>query len=113
MSTILKMVVRTDDGCVETQFGVEHEGKVWVVTSWLVNLESGRATPERMIRVDTQAIEKCAPGGPFDYTNILLPRDLIEGGSPDSTGYEVRDFPDAPLVDRSELKALPSMFPRH
>ncbi|MCM2252942.1 MAG: hypothetical protein NDJ19_11335 [Ramlibacter sp.] len=113
MTQILTLVVKTDDGCVETHFGIEHEGKLWLVTSWLTQMATGQATPERMIRVDTQPLEKCAPGGPFHYTNILLPREVIEGTAGNSSGYEVRDFPDAPVVGPDDLKILPSVFPRH
>jgi hypothetical protein len=62
MTQILTLVVRTDDGCVETHSGIEHEGGLWLVTNWLTNLATNQATPERMIRVDTQPIQKCAPG---------------------------------------------------
>lgn len=113
MIRILTLVVTTDDGCVETHAGVEHEGKIWLVTNWLISLASDQATPERMIRVDTQPIHQCAPGGQFDYTNIMLPRDVLEGNSQDTPGYEVRDFPDLPVVKRSDLRILPSVFPRH
>jgi hypothetical protein len=113
MIRLLTLVVRTDDGCVETHCGVEYEGAVWLVTNWLANLATDTATPERMIRVDTLAIQKCAPGGPFDYTGIVLPRDVIEGDAPALPGYEVRQFPDSPVVERSALKILPSVFPRH
>lgn len=113
MAQILTLVVRTDDGCVEAQYGIEHEGKLWVVTSWLVDLATDQARPERMIRVDTQPVQKFVPRLQFDYTNILLPRDVLEGTSGDAAGYEVRVFADSPVVDRRDLKILPSMFPRH
>ena len=113
MTKILTLVVRTDDGCVETHSGVVHEGKLWVVTSWLTSFATNQATPERMIRVDTQSIEKCPAGGQFDYTNIVLPRDVLEGPPQETAGYEVRDFPDSPVVEGGDLKLLPSLFPRH
>jgi hypothetical protein len=113
MTKLLTLVVRTDDGCVETHCGIEHDGGLWLVTGWLANLATDQATPERMIRVDIQAIEKCPPGGPFDYTGIVLPRDVLDGDGADAPGYEVRQFPDSPVVDRRELKLLPSVFPRH
>jgi hypothetical protein len=113
MTQLLTLVVKTDDGCVETHCGIAHDGGVWLVTSWLTNLATGQATPERMIRVDTLPIEKCPTGSPFDYTGIVLPRDVLEGDSADEPGYEVRQFPDSPVVERRELKLLPSVFPRH
>lgn len=113
MTKILTLVVRTDDSCVETHFGVEHEGKLWLVTSWLTNLATNKATPERMIRVDTQPVRPCEPGDAFDYTNILLPREVIDGPFQEWPEYEVRNFPDAPTIDCGDLKVLPSVFPRH
>jgi hypothetical protein len=113
MTRILTLVVGADDGCIETHYGIEHDGKLWVVPSWLTSLATNTATPERMIRVDTQPIQKCPPGGQFDYLNIVLPRDVIEGPFRQTPGYEVRNLPDTPVVDRAELKILPSVFPRH
>jgi hypothetical protein len=113
MTKILTLVVTTDDGCVETHFGVEHEEKLWLVPTWLTSLATNKATPERMIRVDTQPIHKCAPGGQFDYTNIVLPRDVIEGTACETPDHEVRVLPDAPSIEAADLKVLPSVFPRH
>ena len=109
---ILNIVVGRDDGMVLPYYGIEHEGKLWLVTAWLKNLGTGKATPTRMIRIDAlpQRIQKCAPGERFDYANVILPKAVIEGVSQDIPGYEVRSLPDSPSVDSSELKPLPSLF---
>lgn len=65
---ILTLVVGRDDGMVLPYFGIEHEGKLWLVTAWLIDHATGVAKPERMIRVDALSpkIQKCDPGGKFD-----------------------------------------------
>lgn len=110
---ILYLLVGRDDGVIKPYFGIEYENKLWLVTSWLINLETQKATPERMIRVDAldPPAQKCDPGDEFDYTNIRLPKDVIEGVSQDIPGYEVRSLPDSPVVDRHQIKFLPQ-FPR-
>ena len=109
---ILNLVVGRDDGAVLPYYGIEYEGKLWLVTAWLKNLRTGKATPERMIRVDTLSpkIQKCDPGERFDYANILLPKAVIEGVSQDIPGYEVRSLPDSPSVESADLKPLPVLF---
>ena len=109
---ILNLLVGRDDGVVRPYFGIEYEGKLWLVTAWLVDRSRGVATPERMIRVDAleSRLQKCAPGEKFDYANILLPKDVIEGISQDTRGFEVRSLPDSPVVDARDLKPLPRLF---
>lgn len=104
---ILSLLVGRDDGVVLPYYGIEHEEKLWLVTAWLKNLSTGKATPERMIRVDK--FQK-AEEGPFDYANILLPKAVIEGVSQDTPGFEVRSLPDSPVVDSCDLKPLPLLF---
>lgn len=105
-------VVGHDDGTIQSYFCIEHEGKLWLVTAWLINRAEQVATPERMIRVDslTPRPMKCDPGSKFDYANILLPKAVIEGLSQDIPGFEVQSLPDSPRVDIRELKPLPSVF---
>ena len=105
---ILSLLVARDDGVIQPYYGVEHEGKLWLVTAWIVNRAQGVATPERMIRVDT--FQTAEPDSAFDYVNILLPKDVIAGVSQDTPGFEVRSLPDSPVVDARHLKTLPS-FP--
>ena len=109
---ILNLLVGRDDGVVQPYYGIKYEGKLWLVTAWLVDRSRGVATPERMIRVD--ALDplpgKCAPEEKFDYANILLPKDVIEGVSQDTPGFEVRSLPDSPVVDARDLKPLPRLF---
>ena len=109
---VLTLVVGLDDGAVQTYFGIEHEGKLWLVTAWLINQATGDATPERMIRVDSLARPptKCDLGHKFDYLIQLLPRAVIEGASQETPGYEVRSLPDSPQVHRRDLYILPSIF---
>ncbi len=106
---VLTLLVGRDDGVVRPYYGIEHEGKLWLVTAWIVNRSEQVATPERMIRVDT--FQKADPGSPFDYANVLLPKDVIEGVSQDTPGFEVRSLPDSPVVDARDLKPLPRLFP--
>ena len=105
---VLTLLVGRDDGVVRPYYGVEHEGKLWLVTAWIVDRSRGVATPERMIRVDT--FQKADPGSPFDYANVLLPKDVIEGVSQDTPGFEVRSLPDSPVVNSHDLKPLPQLF---
>ena len=109
---ILSLIVGHDDGVVCPYFGIEHEGKLWLVTAWLINRDKQVATPERMIRVDALSPRpsKCEPGARFDYVNILLPKAVIEGVSQDIPGFEVRSLPDSPVVDARDLKPLPLLF---
>ena len=107
---ILTLVVGRDDGVVLPYYGIEHEGHLWLVTSWLIYTPTGVATPERMIRIDPTNSNKSHPGEKFHYTNILLPTAVIEGLSQDIQGFEVRSLPNSPSVHRSDLKMLPSIF---
>jgi hypothetical protein len=109
---ILTLVVGRDDGVVLPYYGIEHEGKLWLVTAWLIDRSRQEAMPERMIRVDslTPRPQRCDPGSKFDYENILLPKAVIEGVSQEAPGFEVRNLPDSPVVDSRELKPLPSLF---
>jgi hypothetical protein len=96
---ILTLLVGRDDGVVSPYYGIEHEGKLWLVTAWLVDRGRQVAKPERMIRVDALKAMRGDPGSKFDYTNILLPKAVIEGLSQETPGYEVRSLPDSPVVD--------------
>ena len=109
---VLTLIVGRDDGVVETYFGIEHEGALWLVTAWLIDKATGVATPERMIRVDSleRPATKCDPDDKFDYVIQLLPRAVIEGVSQDAPGFEVRSLPNSPRVRRSDLYILPSIF---
>ena len=104
---VLNLLVGRDDGAVVSHYGIEHEGKLWLVTAWLIDRATGLATPERMIRVDR--FHK-ADEGPFDYINIQLPTAVIEGISQDAPGFEVRCLPSSPVVHRNALKPLPLLF---
>lgn len=110
---ILNLLVGRDDGVVQSYYGIEYEGKLWLVTAWPKNIATGSATPERMIRVDSLSPRpsKCSPGEKFHYANILLPKAVIEGVSQDIPRFEVRSLPDSPSVDSRELKLLPPIFP--
>ena len=103
---ILTLLVARNDGVVRPYYGVEYEGKLWLVTAWIVDRSRQVATPERMIRVDT--FQKADPDSAFDYVNILLPKDVIEGVSQDTPGFEVRSLPDSPIVNARDLKPLPA-----
>lgn len=108
---ILTLIVGRDDGMVQSYFGVEHDGKLWLVNAWLIESATGIAIPERMVRVDSLSPrpQKCEPGEKFDYVNILLPQAVIDGPG-DAPGYEIRILPDGPRVRREQLKPLPSVF---
>lgn len=107
---ILALVVGRDDGVVQSYYGIEHEGKLWLVTAWLIETATGLATPERMIFVGNQPVQKIDElGARFHYANILLPKALIHDPCPDTTGYEVRILPSSPVVHRSALKTLPQI----
>ncbi len=98
-----------DDGTIRPYYGIYYEGKLWLVTAWIVNPDTQEATPERMIRVDSLEPRptKCEPGHNFDYVNILLSKAVIEWDDPDIPNIEVRNLPRKPVVDRRDLKPLP------
>lgn len=103
---VLNLLVGRDDGIVRAYYGIEYESKLWLVTAWLVDKSTQLATPERMIRVDSY--QPSEP--PFHYANIRLPKDVIDGLSQDTPGYEVRSLPSKPVVHRRDLKMLPKIF---
>jgi hypothetical protein len=111
---ILSLLVGRDDGVVMSYFGIVHENKLWLVTSWLINQATGFATPERMIRVDSldphPTKVDASENSKFDYVNILLPKAVIEGVSQDTPRFEVRSLSDEPIVHRDELYVLPRIF---
>ena len=109
---ILTLLVGLDDGFVQTYFGIKHEGKLWLVTRWLIAPDSVEATPERMIRVDSLQPPpmECQAGERFHYANVLLPRSVIEGASQEAPGFEVRSLPDSQRVHRRHLYLLPTIF---
>ncbi len=91
----------------------EHEGTVWLVTSWLVETATGYATPERMLRVGSllEMMQRRSDHSDFDYENVLLPIALIDDlVVPSETPFEVRSLPDQPRVHRNEIRMLPA-FP--
>jgi hypothetical protein len=103
---VLTLLVGRDDGVVMPYYGIEHEGKLWLVTAWLIDRATEAATPERMILVDQH--QKAAEG-PCDYVGILLPKAVIEGVSQDTPGFEVRSLPSSPVMHRNDLKTLPQL----
>lgn len=109
---ILACLAAFDDGTVDLYYCIEYENKVWLVTAWWINQDTQVATPERMIRVDalTPTIQKCEPGSPYRYANILLPKVLIDDVSPALPGFEVRNLPKRPTVHRRDLRPLPPLF---
>lgn len=109
---VLTLLVGQDDGIVQSYFGIEHEGRLWLVTRWLIERATQEAVPERMIRVDSldQPPQAGEPGGKFDFVVPLLPKSVIEGLTQDMPGFEVRSLPTTPRVRRSDLYMLPSHF---
>ena len=107
MAKPLVLLVGHGDGTIRSYYGVFHEGKLWLVTAWLVDPRTQEGVPERIIRVNSYQKGE----GRFDYDNVLLPRAVIEGASPDAPGFEVQSLPNSPKVRRSDLKPLPSIFP--
>lgn len=107
---VLALLVARDDGVVRGYYGIWHEEKLWLVTAWIVDKQTGVGTPERMIRVD---VIRATPGGddsPWDFENVQLPKAVIEGISQDAPGYEIRSLPSSPTVHRHDLKPLPPLF---
>jgi len=107
LATPLTLLVGRDDGVVQSYYGVRHEGKLWLVTAWLVDPRTQEAVPERMIRVDSYQMAE----GPWDYDNVRLPRAVIEGVDQGPPGFEVRSLPTSPRVHRRDLRPLPTVFP--
>lgn len=105
---IMSCLVGHDDGSAHPYSCIEYEGKLWLVTAWLTDYTTRLAVPERMIRLDLlrPRPKKCAPGSPFDFEEIRLPGAVIEGPG-EVHGFEVRDLPNAPVVDSRELRPLP------
>lgn len=100
---VYSLLAGHDDGTIRTYFGVKHEGALWLVKDWLIDPATNKAKPERMIRVDSY--QASPPGGKVDFVNILLPIAVVDGQN--MPGYEVRNLPESPVVDRSDLFVLP------
>jgi hypothetical protein len=100
---VLKCLISFSDGYVGRCFGLQYEGKLWLVPSWLQLPSEPSARPERIIRFDTfphQALD----GHEFDYENILLPisEAALRGELPPE--IECRYHPLNLFVDSSDLR---------
>lgn len=107
-------MVAGDGGVVKSYFGVEHDNKLWLVTKWIIDKSTGFATPIRMIRIDSLSPAPMkldrSETNKFDYTNIVLPKSVIEGTTENSPGFEVKSLPEEPKVHRDELFTLPPII---
>lgn len=60
-------------------WGLEYEGKLWLVPDWLVNKAEGLRKPKRLIRIDTLPH---SPGhGGVCLLNLPIPKDVLDGKS--------------------------------
>ena len=93
---ILKCFVGLAEGMVITCDGIEHEGKLWIVSAWLEHPSEPIAIPERLIRFDNYPHQ--SDDGVF-YQNILLPipESALYGDVP--PGIEYLDRPQNIQVD--------------
>jgi hypothetical protein len=99
---ILKCLVGRADGFVIRCDGLAHEGKLWLVPSWLSHPTKPIAIPERMIRFDNLPHQKEAEG--LDYENILLPIPESALSGPMPPGIEYQDRPWNPSVPIHEVR---------
>lgn len=100
---ILKCIACLSDGFVVTCDGISHQGKLWLVPSWLEHPTEPIAMPERIIRFDNLHYQTGHKGG-LDYQNIQLPipESALLGPMPPS--IEFVDHPQNLTVPIHELR---------
>ena len=68
-----------DDGALYRVDTIEHEGKMWLVPSWLDNPVAGHRIPERLILLDVLPHQK-TPDGPADFVlSPGIPKSVFDG----------------------------------
>jgi hypothetical protein len=84
------------DGKILKMDTIEHEGRMWLVTSWLVPRTGGLSKPERLICLDTLPHQKASMNGLDFVLNNPLPKAVTEGRVPSGLEalYVVIERPD-------------------
>lgn len=100
---VLKCMAGLGDGYVVTCDGIAHEGKLWLVPSWLEHPTEPIAIPERIIRFDNFPYQEDLGGG-LDYQNIQLPIPESALLGPMPPGIEFVDRPQNLSVPIHELR---------
>lgn len=89
-------LIAIDGGGLVTMDVIQHEGRPWLVPSWLEHPAEGWQTPERMILLATFPHQVGLAGAVRRYVlNIELPRSLLDPLTPWSGGppFVVADRP--------------------
>lgn len=110
-SPVLGLLVTCDNGKVLPYWGIVHEGKLWLVSKWSGDNETGDALPERLLQIHWAEAEPCNPNIGCDYVvNVSLPKAALDGPTLLLTGREVRIRPGAPRVDFRRIGPLPRLY---
>jgi hypothetical protein len=86
-SKYYKIIFGFENGQMNACGGIEHEGKIWIVPTWLPHPDEGYAKPERMIPLNLFRFQKFdpPPTGPGEFAgadfaiNDPLPKRLVHG----------------------------------
>ena len=98
MPKIYKALVTIEGrgGTISSIDVIEHENMLWLVPSWLDNLEEGWTAPARIICLSLLPHQKAQFGEADFLVNGLLPISVFEGQIPPELEkqYVVRQLPD-------------------
>jgi len=93
---IVKTLVGTDDGKIDSCDTIEHEGGLWLVPVWLEAPTQGWRKPGRIIRMDNLPHQNAPAGFQQQYVlNVPIPRAVLDGRTPpeQAHGFVVIDAP--------------------
>jgi|SRR5271154_3435654 len=89
------MVPFSDCGEIPICDGIEHEGGIWLVPTWLDNPATGMRTPIRIVRVDKLPLQPAILFLVCDYAVpvLTLSKAVLEGRAPPRPPIEVVESP--------------------
>ena len=87
MPTIFKVYLQSEGG-IFTCDAVSYKDKLWIITSWLDNLDKEFSQPELMFRFDNLSNQKMNDSSEYDYIiNDPIDKKILQGM--DTGNYEV------------------------
>jgi hypothetical protein len=90
------VALANEGGDIFTADTIKHEGKMWLVPTWLENPTEGYKIPERIVCLDTLQHQR-TPEAQEDFCiNVPIPRTVLYGPAPSlpAHGYVVKFRPD-------------------
>jgi hypothetical protein len=105
------MVAIEGESSIYQMDAIEHEGKFWLVPTWLDSPDGKQSKPLRLILLDSLQHQRLdqSGGAPADFAvNNPIPKAVLDGRPPKQEGfslnmYVVVEAPDL-IVDRSKEK---------